>query len=126
MKPAHFMLLLSGLLACTSRNGSELDERQLASVVVEVVHLHHRYAEQPDSLAIMRKGVLQGVRFTENDLRRLTAAWKRDPEALALLAGTVLESMKADSVFVRWKKSGKRHWKKPGKRKASGSRGLKK
>ena len=126
MKPAHFMLLLSGLLACTSRNGSELDERQLASVVVEVAHLHHRYAEQPDSLAIMRKGVLQGVRFTENDLKRLTAAWKRDPEALALLAGTVLESLKADSVFVRWKKSGKRHWKKPGKRKASGRRGVNK
>lgn len=120
------MLLLSGLLACTSRNGSELDERQLASVVVEVAHLHHRYAEQPDSLAIMRKGVLQGVRFTENDLKRLTAAWKRDPEALALLAGTVLESLKADSVFVRWRKSGKRHWKKPGKRKASGRRGVNK
>ena len=108
MKPVLYTLLFPGLLACTSRSGSELDERQLARVVVEVIHLHHRYAEQPDSLAIKRKAVLQGVRFTEKDLERLTAAWKTDPEALELLAGTVMESLKADSVFVRWKKTGKR------------------
>ena len=126
MKPVLYTLLFPGLLACTSRSGSELDERQLARVVVEVIQLHHRYAEQPDSLAIKRKAVLQGVRFTEKDLERLTAAWKTDPEALELLAGTVMESLKADSVFVRWKKSEKRHWKKPGKRKASDRRGVNK
>lgn len=109
MKPVLFTLLFSGLLACTSGKGSELDERQLARVVVEVIQLHHRYSERPDSMAIRRKAVLQGVRFTEEDLDRLTAAWKTDPEALELLAGTVMESLKADSVFVRWKKTGKRN-----------------
>ena len=126
MRPALFTLLLSGLLACASRNGSELDERLLARVVVDVIRLHHRYAEQPDSLAVKRKALLQGVRFTEKDLERLAAAWKTDPETLELLAGALMESLKADSVFVRWKKSGKRNWKKTGKRSAPGRRASKK
>ena len=109
MKPILFALLFSGLLACTARNGSELSERQLAQVVLEVIRLHHRYAEHPDSLAIKRKAVLRGFQFTEKDLERLIATWKANPEALEIAYGRIMETLEADSVFVRWKKTAKRN-----------------
>ncbi len=109
MKPILFALLFSGLLACTARNGSELTEPQLAQVVLEVIRLHHRYAEHPDSLAIKRKAVLRGLQFTEKDLERLIATWKANPEALEVLTGRIMETLEADSVFVRWKNTTKRN-----------------
>lgn len=102
------MLLFFGILACTARNGPTPDERQLARVVLEVIHLHQRFAEHPDSLAIKRDAVLAEIRFTEHDLERLTATWKTNPEALVALTGTIMETLEADSVFVQWKKTAKR------------------
>ncbi|MDE3000569.1 MAG: hypothetical protein OXU79_15975 [Gemmatimonadota bacterium] len=105
MKRTILTLLFLGILACTARNGSAPDERQLAHAVLEVIHLHHRYAEHPDSLAIKRKAVLAGIGFAEHDLKRLTATWKTDPEALEALAGNIMKTLEADSVFVQWKKN---------------------
>ncbi len=102
------MLLFIGILACTARNGSAPDERQLAHGIIEIIHLHHRYAEHPDSLVIKRKAVLAGIGFTEQDLERLTETWKTNPEALKALTGSIMETLEADSVFVQWKKTAKR------------------
>lgn len=102
------MLLFIGILACTARNGSEPDGRHLATGVLEIIHLHHRYAEHPDSLAIKRKAVLAGIGFTEQDLERLAVTWKANPEALKALTGSIMETLEADSVFVQWKKTAKR------------------
>ncbi len=107
MKPTLFAVLFCGLLACTARNGSGPNERQLETVVLEVIRLHHRYAEHPDSLAIKRRAVLRG-RFTEKDLEQLIATWKTNPEALEILTGRITETLEADSVFVRWKEATKR------------------
>ena len=108
MKRTLLTLLLLGFPACTARNGSAPDERQLAHVVLEVIHLHQRFAEDPDSLAIKRKAVLAEIGFTEHDLERLTATWETDPEALVALTGRIMETLEADSAFVQWKKTAKR------------------
>lgn len=108
MKLTILTLLFLGLLACTARNGSAPDERQLAHVVLEVIHLHQRYAEHPDSLAMKRRAVLEEIEFTRKDLERLTATWKTNPEALDGLSGSIMETLEADSVFVHWKKTEKR------------------
>ena len=102
------MLLFFGILACTARNGSAPDERQLANVVLQVTHLHQRYAEHPDSLADMRRAVLTEIGFTERDLERLTATWKSNPGALEALTASLMDTLAADSVFVHWKKTAKR------------------
>lgn len=102
------MLLFFGILACTARNGSAPDERQLAHVVLQVIHLHQRYAEHPDSLASQRKAVLSEIGFTEKDLDRLTATWKSNPGALAALTASLMDTLEADSNFVHWKKTEKR------------------
>ena len=102
------MLLFFGILACTARNGSAPDERQLANVVLQVTHLHQRYAEHPDSLAGKRKAVLAEIGFTERDLERLTATWKSNPGALEALTASLMDTLEADSVFVQWKKTAKR------------------
>ena len=109
MKLTLLTLLCFGILACTARNGSAPDERQLARVVLEVIHLHQRYAEDPDSLAIKRNAVLAEIGFTEQDFERLTATWKTNPEATEALAGSIMETLEADSVFVQWKKTAKRN-----------------
>ena len=102
------MLLFFGILACTARNGSAPDERQLAHVVLQVIHLHKRYADHPDSLASERKAVLAEIGFTEKDLERLTAAWKSNPGALEALTASLMDTLEADSIFVHWKKTAKR------------------
>lgn len=108
------MLLFFGILACTARNGSAPDEHQLAHLVLQVIHLHKRYADHPDSLASERKAVLAEIGFTEKDLERLTAAWKSNPGALEALTASLMDTLEADSIFV--------HWKKTAKRRTSGSR----
>lgn len=108
MKPRILTLLFFGLLACAERDGTAPDERQLARVVLEVIHLHQRYAERPDSLAVKRKAVLAEVGFTEKDLERLTAAWKTSPRGLEAFSGSILETLEADSAFVHWRKTAKR------------------
>ena len=105
MKRMIPMLLFFGILACTARNGSAPDERQLAHVVLQVIHLHQRYADHPDSLASERKAVLAEIGFTDKDLERLTATWKSNPGALEALAGNIMKTLEADSVFVQWKKN---------------------
>ncbi|MCE2438008.1 MAG: hypothetical protein J4F39_01135 [Candidatus Latescibacteria bacterium] len=108
MKRMILTLLFYGLLACTARHGSVPDERQLAHVVLEVIRLHQRYAEHPDSLNLKRNAVLARIEFTEEDLERLTATWKTNPEAFEALGGSIMETLEADSVFVHWKKTAKR------------------
>ena len=108
MKPRILTLLFFGVLACAERNGSAPDERQLARVVLEVIHLHHRYAERPDSLAVRRRAVLAEIGFAEKDLERLTAAWKTNPRGLDAFSGSILETLEADSAFVHWRKTSKR------------------
>ncbi len=109
MKPKLFTLLFCGLLACTARNGPAPTERQLAHVVLEVIRLHHQYAEHPDSLAIKREAMLKRFQFTEKDLERLISTWKTDPEGLEVLTGRIMETLEADSVFASWKKTMKRN-----------------
>lgn len=102
------MLLFFGILACAARNGSVPDERQLAHVVLQVIHLHQRYADHPDSLASERKAVLAEIGFTEKYLERLTATWKSNPGALEALTASLMDTLEADSIFVHWKKTAKR------------------
>ena len=109
MKPRLITLLFSGLLACAVRNGPAPGDRQLTHVVLDVIRLHHQYAEHPDSLALKRKAALEGFDFTEKDLERLTETWKTDPEALEVLTRDIMETLESDSVYVSWRKTLRRN-----------------
>jgi hypothetical protein len=99
--PALFLVLCSLLLwdipGCDRRPvaDSGFSDRRFAVLAAEVIRLHRRYADQPDSLTHQRQALFQRNNITPEDLERFVAERAQHPEAwekvLQVMEGTLEE-----------------------------------
>ncbi len=85
--PAFVLFLCSLLLwnipGCSRKPVAEsgLSDRQFAELAVEVIHLHRRYAGQPDSLTLRREALFQRYAVSPEALERFIAKREQHPDA---------------------------------------------
>ncbi len=76
-------LLLWNTLGCSRKPVAEsgLSDRQFAELAVEVIHLHRRYADRPDSLTLQREALFQRYGISPEALERFIAKREQHPDA---------------------------------------------